>query len=225
MKVAVLFSGGKDSVMSLKVALDQGWDVKYLVTISSENKSSWMFHSPCIELTKLQAESVGISHLVKTTAGEKEKEIGDLVEVLKSISSEVDGIVSGAVASRYQKDRIDSVCKELGLKSLCPLWGKDQMQVLRQQLEAGLEIVMVAVAADGFNRDWLGRKFDNAMLGELDALKNNKGINPVGEGGEYESFVVNAPMFRKRIDLGKIEKIWDPSTGSGYITCREPKLV
>lgn len=225
MKVAVLFSGGKDSVMSLKVALGQGWDVRYLVTLSSENKSSWMFHSPCIELTKLQAESIGISHLVKRTAGEKEKEIEDLVEVLKSISSEVDGIVSGAVASRYQKDRIDSVCKELGLKSLCPLWGKDQMQVLKQQLEAGLEIIMVAVAADGFGKDWLGRKFDVKMVEELAEMQRTRGVNPVGEGGEYESFVVNAPMFKKRIDMGKIEKIWDPSTGSGYITCREPKLV
>ena len=111
MRIAVLFSGGKDSTFVLKVALDQGWDVRYLVTMISERDDSWMFHWPCAELTKLQAEAVGIKHIVRRTSGKKEKELDDLMAVLMEISDDVDAIVSGAVASRYQKDRIDAVCK------------------------------------------------------------------------------------------------------------------
>lgn len=225
MKVAVLFSGGKDSMMVLKVALDQGWDVKYLVTIFSENSASWMFHKPCVGLTKLQAESIGIRQIVAKTSGEKEKELQDLVKILSEISGEVDGIVSGAVASRYQKDRIDAICKELGLQSIAPLWGKSQIKVLEQQLESGLEIIFTAVATEGLDESWLGRKLDDSVVRELVDLEKKYGINPVGEGGEYESLVVNAPMFKKKLDVGEIEKVWDESTGSGYIICRNAKLI
>jgi len=52
MKLATLLSGGKDSTYALYSALKQGHEIKYLVTIFPESKESWMFHHPCIELTK-----------------------------------------------------------------------------------------------------------------------------------------------------------------------------
>jgi diphthine-ammonia ligase len=225
MRVAVLFSGGKDSMLVLKVALDQGWEVKHLVTIFSENPHSWMFHRPCIELTKMQAESIGINHIIKKTGGEKEKELKDLVSALESIKEDVDAVVSGAVASRYQKDRIDAICKEVGLQSIAPLWGKDQIQILNQQLEAGFETIFTSVAAEGLDKNWLCRKIDKGTIKELEELSKRYGINPVGEGGEYESLVVNCPLFKKGLELGEVERVWDESTGSGYIICKNAKLI
>jgi len=225
MRVAVLFSGGKDSTFAAHVALQQGWDVRCLVTLLPKRADSWMFHHPCAELAKLQAEAMGIRHVARETSGEKEKELEDLVAVLKSVAGEVDAVVSGAVASRYQKDRIDAVCKELGLRSLAPLWGKDQLTLLREELGAGLEIVMTAVAAEGLDARWLGRRIDADAANELALLNKKFGINISGEGGEYETLVTDAPFFRKKIKLGEIEKTWDDETSSGFIICKDAKLV
>lgn len=225
MRVAVMFSGGKDSTFSLKVALDQGWDVKYLVTMISERDDSWMFHHPCIELTKLQSQAVGIKQLLKKTSGRKEDELKDLAEVLEGIKGEIDAVVSGAVASRYQKDRIDAVCKELDLRSIALLWGKNQLKLLEDEVDSGLDIVITGVAAEGFDKSWLGRKIDADAIKELKKLNEMHGINIAGEGGEYETFVVDGPIFKRRIELGGIEKVWDDSTGSGYIICKDAKLI
>jgi len=225
MRVAILFSGGKDSTFTLHVALEQGWDVKYLVTMFPASEESWMFHHPCIELTKLQAEAIGIKQISKITSGEKEKELEDLITALKEISGEVDAVVSGAVASRYQKDRIDAVCKELGLRSITPLWGKNQLKLLQSEVEAGFEIIITGVATEGFDENWLGRKIDAHAIEDLKKLSEKFGINAAGEGGEYETFVTDGPIFKRRIGLGNVKKIWDENTGSGYIICEDAKLI
>ncbi|MFH1623054.1 MAG: diphthine--ammonia ligase [Candidatus Aenigmatarchaeota archaeon] len=225
MRVAVLFSGGKDSTFASHVALEQGWDVRCLVTLVPARNDSYMFHHPCAELTRLQAEAMGIRHVMRGTAGEKEKELEDMTAAIRSVADEIDAVVSGAIASRYQKDRVDAVCKELGLRSITPLWGKDQLTLLRDEIGAGLEIVMTAVATEGLDAKWLGRKIDAAAARELAALQKKFGINSSGEGGEYESFVINAPFFKKKIELGAVEKIWDADTNSGYIVCKNARLV
>jgi ABC transporter with metal-binding/Fe-S-binding domain ATP-binding protein len=225
MRVAVLFSGGKDSTFATHVALQQGWDVRCLVTLLPARSDSYMFHHPCAALTKLQAEAMGIKHIVKETAGEKEKELADMTAALKSVAGDVEAVVSGAIASRYQKDRVDAVCKELGLRSIAPLWGKDQLTLLKDEIEAGLKIVMTAVAAEGLDAKWLGRAIDAAAANELALLHKQSGINIAGEGGEYETFVTDAPFFKKKIELEPIEKIWDAETSSGYVVCKDARLV
>lgn len=225
MRVAVLFSGGKDSTFTTHVALEQGWDVKYLVTILPKRSDSWMFHHPCIELTKLQAESIGIKQIVKKTSGEKEKELDDLINALKVVKPEVDAVVCGAVASRYQKDRIDAVCKELDLRSITPLWGKDQLNLLQDEIDARFDIIFSGVSSAGLDKEWLGRVLDSQMVERLKEVHEKYGINISGEGGEYETFVMDGPIFKKRVVFEEIEKVWDSDTASGYIICKEAKLI
>jgi ABC transporter with metal-binding/Fe-S-binding domain ATP-binding protein len=232
MRVAVLFSGGKDSTFAACIAHRQGWQVRYLITMQPPSSESWMFHHPCTELTKLQAESIagkigGIKQILKKTAGEKEKELEDLVAALRPLveRNEIDAIVSGAVESRYQKDRVDATAKELGVQHIAPLWHKSPEQLLRQQLEDGFEIIITAVAAAGFDEFWLGRKIDAGTIEELKALHEEFGVHICGEGGEFESFVTDCPIFKRRIELTNVDKIWDEKTSSGYIICKDAKLV
>jgi len=225
MRVAILFSGGKDSTFALKVALEQGWDVRYLVTMVSERDDSWMFHHPCIEQTKLQSQAVGIKQLLKTTSGVKEEEVKDLVEVLLGIKDEIDGVVSGALASRYQKDRIDALCKELDLRSIAPLWGKNQQMFMQEIVDSGMDAIIVGVSCEGMGKEWLGRIIDSRAINDLQKLNERFGINVAGEGGEFETFVMDAPFFKKRIVFGEMEKKWDAETNSGYIICKNAKLI
>jgi len=223
MRLAVLFSGGKDSTYTLYKTM-QEHEVKYLVTMFPQREDSWMFHHPCVELTKLQAESLGIKQIVGKTKGEKEKELEDLKKVLKKIKDEIDGVVSGAVASNYQKSRIDRICKELGLKSIAPLWNENQEEVLREELKNNFKIIFTGVYADGFDRSWLGRELDENCIEDLVNLNKRHGINICGEGGEYESFVLDCPIFKKKISIVDSEIKWDDKTYSGYLIVNKAVL-
>ncbi|MEM7814672.1 MAG: TIGR00289 family protein [Candidatus Aenigmatarchaeota archaeon] len=224
MRVAVLFSGGKDSTYATYLAKKQGDEIKYLVTIIPKREDSWMFHFPCISLTKLQAKALGIKQIIQKTKGEKEKELEDLKRVLEKIKGEIDAVVSGAVASSYQKSRIDKVCEDLKLKHLAPLWQKNQEEVLKEEVKAGFEIMITGVFAEGFDESWLGRRIDEEAVKEILELKEKFGISPSGEGGEYESLVLDCPLFKKRIEILSFKKIWDEKLKSGYVVVRKAKL-
>ena len=224
MKLASLWSGGKDSAYATYLALKEGHEIKALITVFPEKQESWMFHYPCIQLTKLQAKAIGIKQIVKKTKGEKEKELEDLKKVLRKIKG-IDGIVSGAIASNYQKSRIDKICDELGLKHLSPLWQKNQEKVLKEEIRAGFEIIITGAFAEGFNKSWLGRKIDDKAIKELLELNKKFGVSVSGEGGEYESFVKYCPLFKKKIEILNSEIYWDSKTNSGYLIPKKAKLV
>jgi len=222
MEVVVLFSGGKDSVFSLYKVM-QEHNIKCLLTMMPVKSDSWMFHYPMLDLTRLQADAIGIKHVERKTSGDKEKELKDLKNALKEIGAE--GVVSGAVASDYQKKRIDKICAELQLKSIAPLWHKDSEEILREEIRNGFEIIISGVYAEGFDKSWIGRKIDEECVDELIKLNKRFGINISGEGGEYESFVMDGPIFKKRVHILKTSMVWDDKTGSGYIVADYAKLA
>ncbi|PKK85275.1 MAG: TIGR00289 family protein, partial [Thermoplasmata archaeon HGW-Thermoplasmata-1] len=145
MRVASLFSGGKDSVYATYVASMHGWDVVRLVTLVSDASDSWMFHKPNVELAPALADCMGIPILMQPTAGEKESELGDMKAALSYVKGEdkIEGVISGALASEYQRVRIEKVCHELGLKSFTPLWHKEQELILRELVAAGFDVRIV----------------------------------------------------------------------------------
>ena len=207
MRAIALFSGGKDSTYSLYIAMQQGFEIEKLVTIFPEKEDSYMYHYPLIERTKIQSQLIGIEQDIYR--------IGDTIEELKSVikNYDVDAVISGAIASNYQKTRIEEVCTELNFISYSPLWGKEQEILLKDMLSAGFEMLIVAVGAYGLDSSDLGRKIDLNMLEKLKSLEKKYRINLSGEGGEYETFVVDSPIFKKRIKINRFSKIWDGMRG------------
>ncbi len=224
MRLAILFSGGKDSTFAMHKAMKAGNEIKYLITIFPRRQDSWMFHFPCVELTKLQAKALGIEQIFKETEGEKEKELEDLKEVLKKLRNKIDGVVSGALASNYQKQRVDKLCEEVGLKSIAPLWHKDQEKILKEECSL-FDVMFTAVAAEGFDESWLGRRIDNECIKEIGKLHQKYKINWAFEGGEAETLVLDGPIFKKKIEIKDFEKKWDKKTSSGYIEVKSARLV
>jgi len=223
MNVAVLFSGAKDSCFAIYKAVNMGMNVKYLITIIPETNESYMFHHPNVKWTKLQAKALGIKLMTRKTKGEKEKELGDLEEVLKSLKSEIQGVVSGALESRYQKARIDDIARKLDLKSFSPHWQRSMRDYLQDLIVSGFEIIITSVSAEGLDEEWLGRKLDHSALNDLTKLSKKYGIHKGGEGGEYETFVLDGPIFKKKIKILKARKEWDGVRGAYVI--EEAKLV
>jgi diphthine-ammonia ligase len=211
MKVAALFSGGKDSVFAVYITRQYGWEVTHLVTLLSQKPDSWMFHSINIEHTSLLAQALGIPLVKHSTNGEKEQELVDLKHVLEHL--DVDGVVSGAIASEYQRTRIERICDELGIKSFTPLWHKNQELLLRDFVHAGFHSIIVGVFAQGFDQSWLGKPIDEETIDALVLLNKKHGINIAGEGGEYETLVLSGPFFSQKLVIDEFIKEWNRDSG------------
>jgi len=211
MRVAALFSGGKDSVFAVYITKQYGWEVSSLVSLLPEQPDSWMFHSINIHLTDLFAEALDIPLVKRGTKAKKEEELADLKQLLQNL--EIDGVVSGAIASEYQRTRIEKICDELGIKSFTPLWHKHQELLVRDQVKAGFHIIVVGVFAEGLDETWLGRTIDEHTIDELVLLHKKQGINIAGEGGEYETLVLSGPVFSKRLMIDESQKEWNRDSG------------
>jgi diphthine-ammonia ligase len=210
MKVAVLFSGGKDSVFAAFVCQSMGWEVQLLTVEPAEY--STMFHHPNVNWCKKQAREMGLKiRMVKAKGKNEEDELLAMKKALKEMK--VDGVASGAIESEYQKERVDRIAYELGIKSFAPLW-RTGKRLLSEQCEYS-ESYVVAVAAEGLGKEMLGKKFDADFLEYVKKLKPE--VSPHLEGGEGETFVTNAPFFRRRLKVGKWKKSFDGSAGVAQI--------
>jgi diphthine-ammonia ligase len=220
MDVAALISGGKDSALALHRAMKAGHKVKWLVTMVPQRPDSWMFHYPNIGLTKLFAEAAGFPLIKADTSGIKEKELDDLKALLGTL--DVEGVVSGAVLSQYQRSRIDGVCEELALVSIAPLWQQNSLELLTEIIELGFHVIVTGVYAHGLDCGWLGRLIDKEALDKLVELNKKYELSIIGEGGEYETLVLDAPYFKSRIQISKARIVWEDS--SGYLLVEDAKL-
>lgn len=225
MRVGCLISGGKDSWYSAYLASKEN-EIKCLIAIKSKNKESYMFHVPNVELVKKQAEASEIPLIEMPSSGKKEEELEDLKQAIElaKIRYKIKGIVAGAVKSNYQKERIEKICQELELELIAPSWGKDEDYYMHDLLLSNFDIIIAGIAADGFNSDWLGRKLNAKCLQDLRELKRLKGVSLIGEGGEYESFVLDCPLFKKKLKILESEKIMD-SECSGYLKVKKVELI
>ena len=210
-RLGVLFSGGKDSTYAAYIMQKQNYELACLINLICENKDSYMFQTAGIELVPLQAQALGLPLLCQKSSGLKEKELIDLERALGEAKAKfnVGGIVTGAVASVYQRDRIEKICDKLGLKVFSPLWHKEQSLEVQELLQFGFTFVLSAVAADGFDHSWLGRTITPEDLKKLLILHKKLGINVNGEGGEYESLVLDCPLYSKRVVIDELSVIED----------------
>lgn len=209
MRVAVLFSGGKDSCYATGWALDQGMD-PVLVTVNPQ-EYSMMFHHPNVDATKMQAETMGLEQVfVQATDEDYHIKLRETIGKL-----DVEGIVTGAIASTYQKSRIEKLASELGIRAFSPMWHREN-ELLPEILEK-FEVYVTAVSAQGLGPELLGEPLKKLVE------KDVSGIHPMLEGGEGETFVCNAPFFKKRIIIEEWEKTWDGVRGVALI--KKAKIV
>lgn len=214
MKLGVLFSGGKDSCFACYRAMEKN-TVSCLIAIVSENLDSYMFHTPNIRRTDLQAEAIGIPLLTWPTVGQKEEELLDLSDAIRAAQElyGIEGIVTGAIESVYQAARIQRIALDLDMWCFNPLWQINQIDYLRLLLGEGFEVVISGVFAYPLDESWVGATLTERMVQRLEQLWKQYRINPAGEGGELETFVVDGPIFKKRIVILKASKTYENYRG------------
>jgi ABC transporter with metal-binding/Fe-S-binding domain ATP-binding protein len=193
---AALTSGGKDSVLSCQKAIDSGKEVRYLVTVRPKNRDSYMFHSANLDAVPVIARVAGMEYAEILTEGNKEEELKDLEEGLSAL--DIEGIIAGAVASRYQADRVRTITDRLGLALFTPLWHMDP-ETLLVEVAQRLDAMIVVTAAEGLDAGFLGARFDDDLIRRLKHVAATRRIHLAGEGGEYESLTLNAPFYSRPV--------------------------
>ncbi len=226
LRLGGLFSSGKDSTYAIYVMKKMNYDIKCLITIKSKNPHSYMFHTPNIDLVDLQSEALDIPLIKFETEGKKEEELKDLRKAIEQAKSKfsLDGIITGALFSTYQRNRIERICDNLGLKVFSPLWHKDQEEEMREIVKEKFEIIFSSIAAYGLDKTWLNKIITDKEIDELIKKKDKIGVNIAGEGGEFESLVLDCPLFKKKIKIIK-SKIIMEDENTGNLIVEKAKLI
>ncbi len=201
MKLGILFSGGKDSCLALHLAHEHGYKIGCLITILVENQDSFLFHTPTLRWVRKQVEALRLPLVQVRSRGEKEKEVDDLKRAVALAIKKyrIQGVVTGTVRSIYQATRIQRVCNELGIECFNPLWLRGEEEHLEDLLRRRMQCIVTKVSAYGFDKSWVGKEIDSSFVYEIKQLQKKHGVSMIGEGGEYESFVLDAPLFKKRL--------------------------
>ena len=216
MKLAALFSGGKDSTYAIYLAKKLGHSVDVLLTLYPHSSESHLLHYPNIEFTQLQAESMKTPQLIEETPSDdsenESKKLNNLISLAKEKYS-IDGIVHGGILSEYQKDNFSLICEKNQLKIISPLWNKEPESYMKELLNENFEYIISTVSSAGLNDSWLGRIIDKNGLDELQKLQKKFRFNLNFEGGEAETFVTNCPLFEKRLLIQDSTTEWDGYRG------------
>ncbi len=199
-KLVALTSGGKDSNAALYRMWRRNNEISCLLTLRSKNVESYMFDSKKTRSQlEEQATMLGIPLVLQNTEGKKEEELEDLEKgINKAVNlHNVEGVVAGALASTYQRDRVDKIAEKLGLKVFTPLWQENQSNYMRWLIREGFKVEVTSVAAQGLAEKWVGKVLDEESVEELISLSKEYRFHAAGEGGEYETRTIDFPHSMK----------------------------
>jgi len=216
MKLACLFSGGKDSTYAIHVAKKQGHDVVCLLSIFPKSEESHLLHHPNLEWTKLQSESMSIPQL---TAISSSDDTGDELITIENllrhakVQFQIDGLLHGGIKSKFQKEQFETLCSKLNLIPVAPLWETEPKKYMNDLLDSGFNFMMITVSSDGLDEQWLGKLILKSDIEILNILSSKFGFNLNFEGGEAETFVIDCPLFSNPIKINKFLKHWDGYRG------------
>ena len=216
MKLACLFSGGKDSTYAIHLAKKQGHDVVCLLSIFPKSEESHLLHHPNLKWTKLQSESMNIPQLtIHSNSDETNDELIVMEKLLQNAKEQfqIEGLVHGGIKSKFQKEKFETLCLKLNLVSIAPLWETEPEKYMNELLDSDFHFMMITVSSDGLDEQWLGKLISKFDIKILNNLSDKFGFNLNFEGGEAETFVIDCPLFSNPIKINEFIKNWDGYRG------------
>ncbi len=224
MDVAVLFSGGKDSTFAIQKCIDEGWNIKYLISVKPTRTDCYLYHFATVEHTKLFASLMNIPQVYLTC------DVADPVEEAKLVYNVVknhlvDAVVLGGTGLQETQIRsIREVLFPLGVEVFASHAGQDHGELLLEMINQGFKIMITQIASDGLDKTWLGRVIDENSFVEFKKLSEKYGFHLGGEGGYYDSLVVDCPLYTKRFEVLESEKVME-SKNAGHLLIKKAGLL
>ncbi len=222
MNVICLVSGGKDSVLALWLALHQ-FNVISILSVRSQCPESYLFHIPNTQYVALIARMLNIPY---RTIVVENCHVEDEIQALKDflIKSEAEAVITGGIRSDFQRYKFNYAAISAKMKCFNPLWRLSPRILLSELLDNNFHIIFSSVAGMGLGRELLGKKITIEVLESLQKTVPESELTMIGEGGEFESLVLEAPFFPYRIEIIKSKIHWNEHREEGYYEIIEAKL-
>ncbi|MBI2671591.1 diphthine--ammonia ligase [Candidatus Woesearchaeota archaeon] len=224
MEVAILYSGGKDSTLAIEYAVRKNWDIKYLISVKPTRRDCYLFHYSTVELTKHIAKILGIKQVYVTCSEADPKKEAEIIKKIVE-KNPVEAVLLGGIG--LQETQIKSVREalfSLGTEVFATHVGSDHVKLMQEMISNGYDIRISEVAADGLSSSWLGERLTKENINEFVSLAKKYGFHPGGEGGPYNTIVLDSPIFPQRLEIVSFEKVMDEKF-SGYIDVKEVKVI
>lgn len=221
MRVVSLWSGGKDSCFACYKALALGYQVCYLFNFTELIGKNSLSHGLPSQLILEQANVTGIPVLQKAMPKKTyEKEFKALITHYRE-NENIEGIVFGDIYLREHKDWIERVCKELNIKPIFPIWGRNTKQLVFDFIDYGFEAVVICVDRNILGDEWLGRQVNRDFIKDLQ--RYNPDIDPCGEKGEFHTLVTGGPLLKGKINIIATEK--EERKGRWFLEIKNYRIV
>lgn len=226
MKLAALYSGGKDSTFAIYCAKEMGHNVVCFVTIHPLADDSPLFHYPNSWITIYLANAMQIPLIASQVGGRSRdnetKALDEAITRAKSLYG-IEGIVHGGISSNFQRQAFEEICLRQRIAVVAPLWNSEPETYIIKLFERGFHIIIVGVSAMGLDKEWLGRELDEKAIARLVPLSKKYGFNLTFEGGEAETLVIDCPLYWKKLQINSARIQWDGQRGIFEI--RDVELV
>ena len=195
MKVAILFSGGKDSVYALDYAKEQGWQIEYLLSVKPSRNDCYLFHYASVENTKKIAELLNLRHiLISCNVADATKEALIIKQVVEK--NPVDVLLLGGTGLQEQQIKsLQVALKSLNVNVFATHAGKDHAEVMQEMFSKGYKFMITQIASDGMN-PWLGQVISKENFPKLLRDSEKFGFHVGFEGGYADTFVLESPFFK-----------------------------
>jgi diphthine-ammonia ligase len=226
MKLAALYSGGKDSTFAISCAKEMGHDVVCFVTMHPMTDDSPLFHYPNSWIAIYLANAMKIpliaSHVGGRLRDDETNALENAIVRAKSLFG-IEGIVHGGISSNFQRKAFEGICLRQRISVVAPLWNSEPETYIIKLVESGFHIIIVGVSAMGLDKEWLGRELTEKAIARLVPLSKKYGFNLTFEGGEAETLVIDCPLFCKKLQINSAHTHWDGQRGIFEI--RDVELV
>ncbi len=198
------WSGGKDSCLACYKAIKKGFKIKYLLNFISKESKRGCFHGLDGRLLKFQAELIGIPLVQKEVSPDMKKYEEEFKSaVLEFKSKGIEAMVFGDIYLDEHKEWVERVCKDLDITPIEPLWNDSPSALLEEFINLEFKAIVISCQADKFSKDFVGREVNKELLAGL----KSRNICPCGENGEFHTFVIDGPMFKRRIEILESEPV------------------
>lgn len=199
-RVALSWSGGKDSALALRALRDERQiEPEALITTFTDAYDRVSMHGVRRELARAQARAAGVPMVEVDIPAPcpndvYERQLGRALSSppLSAIKTFAFADLFLADIRAYREARLQAA----GRRALFPLWGRNTRELAEGFIEAGFRATLVCVNLAQLDAAFLGRQFDESLLAELPPS-----VDPCGENGEFHTFVYDGPIFNQPIPV------------------------
>jgi len=199
-KTLLSWSSGKDSAWALHLLRhrDDVEVVGLFTTVNAEFQRVAM-HAVRLDLLQRQAEAVGLPietlNIPNPCSNQQyESVMKDFVDASRERG--IDCMAFGDLFLQDIRSYREEKLKGTGITPIFPLWEIPTDRLARQMVSEGLRAYLTCVDPKKLPARFAGREFGSSLLNELP-----ESVDPCGEYGEFHTFAVDGPMFRKPVGV------------------------